>query len=337
MKTIGLSLFLCIILNFSLIAKVWVVNSNVGGPGDFKTAQTAIDAAASGDTLYFVGSTISYNSPILTKRLTLIGAGYFLNENPNTYVNKSTANFGFIDLKKSDVDIENPNSGAAGSVLIGLEAGTVGIRVNNVEILRSKIGDIQNNSGGNTTGLVVKQCFLGSVSSTAQYPFSNCFFINNIVYSSGSISAFNSLYKNNTFVTNYGGDGSNEYVNNIFNDYTTITFNFNMDPNNLRNNIFGGKNTANDSRYTDGINNIFDVFGNIILSSGTTDGKYQLKEGSVASGAGEDGVDCGAFGGSEPYILSGLPPIPVIYEINVPTSVNKADGLEIQIKAKVQN
>jgi hypothetical protein len=47
------------------------------------------------------------------------------------------------------------------------------------------------------------------------------------------------------------------------------------------------------------------------------DNGYILKAGSPAIGAGTNGVDCGAFGGGAPYVLSGLAPIPAIYEVTI--------------------
>jgi hypothetical protein len=47
------------------------------------------------------------------------------------------------------------------------------------------------------------------------------------------------------------------------------------------------------------------------------DNGYILKAGSPAIGAGKNGEDCGAFGGGAPYLLSGLAPIPAIYEVTI--------------------
>lgn len=55
------------------------------------------------------------------------------------------------------------------------------------------------------------------------------------------------------------------------------------------------------------------------------DGQYQLKTGCPAVNAGVINgtpVDCGAFGGAAPYILSGMPGIPSIYSLTVPAKVN---------------
>ena len=44
--------------------------------------------------------------------------------------------------------------------------------------------------------------------------------------------------------------------------------------------------------------------------TGSTDGRYKLKAGSPAIGYGVGGVDCGIYGGPEPYVLSGMPTVP---------------------------
>jgi hypothetical protein len=52
------------------------------------------------------------------------------------------------------------------------------------------------------------------------------------------------------------------------------------------------------------------------------DSNAELKPGSPAIGKGLHGVDCGAFGGGVPYILAGMPPVPSIYSLTAPSSVN---------------
>jgi len=77
-----------------------------------------------------------------------------------------------------------------------------------------------------------------------------------------------------------------------------------------------------------------DFNGNLDYS---TDGKWQLDPDGPAAGAGEEGVDCGMFGGLTPYVLSGLPPVPRIYEANIPLSGSSVSGLPVTIKVKSQN
>ncbi len=67
----------------------------------------------------------------------------------------------------------------------------------------------------------------------------------------------------------------------------------------------------------------------------STDGKYQIKPGSIADNSGSDGTNRGVFGGGAPqnwYTLSGLAPIPVIYKITS-TGVGST-GLPVIIQAR---
>jgi hypothetical protein len=51
----------------------------------------------------------------------------------------------------------------------------------------------------------------------------------------------------------------------------------------------------------------------------TADSGAVLNTGSIAIGVGLNGFDCGAFGGPGPYVLSGMPPVPSIYTLVVPS------------------
>ena len=67
------------------------------------------------------------------------------------------------------------------------------------------------------------------------------------------------------------------------------------------------------------------------------DARAQLAASSPAKGAGVGGVDAGAFGGDTPYVLNGIPTIPTIYQLTVPTQVSQGGTLNVQIKAKTNN
>jgi hypothetical protein len=54
----------------------------------------------------------------------------------------------------------------------------------------------------------------------------------------------------------------------------------------------------------------------------STDGAFQLRTGSPAIGAGESGVDVGAFGGTTPYRIAGIPNVPTIYQYSQSVSGN---------------
>ena len=62
--------------------------------------------------------------------------------------------------------------------------------------------------------------------------------------------------------------------------------------------------------------------------------RFALVSGSQAIGAGYNGVDCGIFGGPTPYVLSGLPSRPWIYEFMAPPAVSQQNPAAIEIKVK---
>ena len=70
--------------------------------------------------------------------------------------------------------------------------------------------------------------------------------------------------------------------------------------------------------------------------TGSPDGQFKLKAGSPAIGAGADGYDIGMFSGPMPYILSGLPPVPIITQLQVPPVVQDGADVPVTIRAEVK-
>ena len=64
----------------------------------------------------------------------------------------------------------------------------------------------------------------------------------------------------------------------------------------------------------------------VLGTTGSLDSRLALKAGSPAIGAGLTvgavvSPNCGAYGATDPYILSGIPNIPSIYALTVPVSI----------------
>ncbi len=57
------------------------VNNNPGADPDYATLQAANDAASNGDTIYVEGSPTNYDGADISKKLVIIGPGYFLTDN----------------------------------------------------------------------------------------------------------------------------------------------------------------------------------------------------------------------------------------------------------------
>jgi hypothetical protein len=147
---------------------------------------------------------------------------------------------------------------------------------------------------------------------------SNVFYVN-----ANSIGTGN-IVRNNVFKT--GGDVqlTNFYVaNNLFLCGQNSTFLNSI----VKNNIF----TFNQTGVTvgplnvNGNNLVSQTEASLIVNTGSDDGRFQLAGGSPAIGGGVDiggnKPNCGAFGGNDPYKLSGIPGIPTIYSLTVPASI----------------
>lgn len=319
----------------SLNATIWRVNNNPAIDADFDDINAAIAAASAGDTLYIEGTQYNYGDVTLDKSLVIIGPGYFLTENDSTQANQSPAQIWMFTA----------DTAASGSRIYGLEFyNWVKINASNIIFSRNWMVDnhnidcafanendivdvvitqnfVSNIIGGNKSanGLIISNNYartgivVGSNQSAVIY--------NNVV--GKTISAYNSVVKNNINTSNsavHGGyyDGGN----NVW-EYNIADFlNWGVPP--------GVGNIGS----IDPTEIFVDYDGSLGYSS---DGKWQLKEDSFAAGYGENGVDCGIFGGPSPYILSGLPPVPHIYDAIVPVSGSAASGLTVTIKVKSQN
>jgi hypothetical protein len=78
-------------------------------------------------------------------------------------------------------------------------------------------------------------------------------------------------------------------------------------------------------------------------STGSQDSRTVLKPGSPAIGAGLTvgavvSPDCGAFGATDPYKLSGIPNTPTIYTLSVPVSIPSGSAsMNISFSTKNNN
>jgi hypothetical protein len=273
--------------------------------------------------------------------MVLIGPGYFLNQNDSTYANANFARFLSIKIQAT----------AAGTEIYGVYIFTTDNNTNNLKIYASDViisRNYFNQSGQNALSI---QSDVQNVTITQNYLYelyvnakaSNIIISNNYIgyriyiginSSSGMITnnviaqrienVYNCQIKNNIIYQAAGGD-----VLSVNNSGNYIAYNLssaalpasgNYGPGNLESvdmsTVFAGYPTQ---------------------GAYSTDGRWQLLDGGPASGAGEGGIDCGMFGGSLPYVLSGLPAIPRIYEAIIPTAGSTVSGLPVIIKVKSQN
>jgi len=328
-KTIILTVCLSALIGLNVSAMIWRVN-NAGLPADFTTIQAAHDATTvlAGDTLHMEPSLVSYGSLISTKKLIILGPGYFLNENPNQQAKPTSACISGLTL----------NTGSGGTVISGLDIkGTCHISTGNIAISRNNIdgyiylsrdysysnvlilgnyckGDIGNDGNSGET-LITNVLILNNYASRVLFNNQCSGVIANNVFSSTNAGS-NLIVKNNIFATTFNELNFNGSFNTISNNLSAAT---------------NGLPTGNGNQNGVSMTTVF------VGSTGqSTDGQWQLKEGSPAIGAGLSGEDCGMFGGNTPYHLSGLPNIPSIYKLSMPSTSN-GNTLPVTISVKTNN
>ena len=321
-------------------AKIWRVNNNPGMSADFTTLQAAHNGAASGDTLYLESSPTSYGALTCTKKLAIIGTGYFLGENQGLQASSLPSKADAIAL----------NAGSSGTSIEGLSfnASDIAINTNNIVIRRNHFGAFANNIVGSvninngasnilivqnfaiiinnnaaSTGILISNNYLAYFAYYGETYTGNCLQLNvntvaiikNNIFRRGTVTAYNSNITNNIMYIGFFNGSGNLVSNNIGNG-----------------NQFG---TADGNKSNVSMATVF-------LGSGSYDGFFKLKAGSPAIEAGygstpQTPVDAGMYGGATPYVLSGIPAIPAIYFFaNQPVGSN-SDPIDVQIKVRSNN
>jgi hypothetical protein len=326
-----LAIVCLLVANTGYAQNHWRVNNALGIDADFTTIQAAFDTASANDIVYIEGTNIPYASATLNKPLTVIGPGYFLASNDSTQANLSSSLIGEITL----------GSASTGSYLAGLTMNTLYLWSSNVIIERNNITSIYIGWNGFDVGsVVIRQNYIGSIDDHGSY--TSAIIENNIVTSGITSSQMATwLIYNNTIQTGWGvsiqvynSSIKNNIIKNTYpsNDYYCI----NTDPtrnNNIKYNICNKlPNTQPPPP-----ENLWGVdMTQVIAGTGNNETRFYLIEGSLATGYGENGIDCGAFGNITPYVLSGMPPVPHIFKASIPVSATTTGGLPVDVKIKSQ-
>jgi len=302
---------------YTVNAKVWRVNNN-DSTADFADIVDAHDDVnvSPGDTLMVEGSNIAYTSFTCTKALTIIGPGYLLTENyESAHILPATIR---------DIIFE---SGSEGSSVYGISFkvsdGKPIIFADNINIERCYINGSLPIKNAKNVRIVNNNMHSVGDYYNGTGPFSDVYINNNIIRSKMSVSAGSNIatFNNNILLGDGYGFHAEYFRNNIIwqNDANMNVTTGYSEYNIASNNILSGNNIN--------VDNIEDLF----VGGDSPDAKYKLAEGSAAIGAGYNGVDCGIFGGDDPYVISGLPPVPVITELSVDDATSPEEGLKVKI------
>jgi hypothetical protein len=306
----------------SLSANKWRVNNSASVNADFDDLETALQSedVLAGDTIYVEGSPSTYEITDIVKKVTLIGPGYFLTENPDTQENKAPAT------------IKNSEGGlylyilADGVVCEGItfDNNILLIGANDVMLKRCWINIL--NWGNKTTGQqvlknsVVTQCFISrdlegnNKNSSADYS-DGALVTNNIAHTISYL--YNAIIEYNTCI------GGGDYAGSI---------SYNNGNGSIRHNVIKYPMVASNNGTMTIDNNYKFESTSFVANSTSSDGKYQLASTSDLKTKAPNGKEVGTFGGASPYILSGTPNVPHIFEIIAPTAASVTNGLDVTVK-----
>lgn len=332
-------------------AKIWRVNNIPGIAADFTSLIDAHNAATSGDTIHLEPSPYGYSALTCSKKLFIVGAGYFLDENLNTQAQNQTSQLAGLVF----------NVGSEGSIVTGIDfnGGYVHVYCNDIVIRRNKfakpsggqpdetVGNIQtyyksDNSSVAVTNILISQNF--GVSISVNYPSSGILINNNYIAihgRNGETTTANALNAQVNAVL--------LVQNNIFRRGKILTYNSSFSNNIMVAGVVEGtgnayaNNLANETQFGTTNNNKANInMATVFVGAGTgisSDGQWKLKTGSPAIGAGygstaQNPIDAGFFGGVTPYVLAGQTNMPAIYFLEVQPVGSSTDPVDVTLKVK---
>jgi hypothetical protein len=321
--------------------------SNVpGAAADFDDLQSALDQSAEGSIIYVYGSSDSYGHIVLTKPVSLFGAGMFSNT-PNLSRSKvASVSFSFYQADSS-----------SGSSITGFEVATsisVSSDLHDIRIERNigKQITLSDNYDIYIVNNYLNYPNAGSSSIIISMTESeNVTILNNYFYISGYISSTNNvscISGSNAFISNNYMFCDNEHPSFPFEILTGSSMV-------AENNIFAGDaNGFSDVSNTQFRNNIYHSelplgqnfnsgTGNIVGAPVFESAEFgtmsfqQLGFGSPGLDGGTDGTDIGIQGGVYSFQNAYMPPLPFVQYMNVPAIAPANSTIEVEIIGKSHN
>lgn len=334
---------------------IWTVNNQPSFNADFTNLQAAVDSATAGDIIMLHGSSTSYGSLTVRKRVVIIGPGYLLGQNdaPNTQANPLPAfinNLTFDSDPSGDID-------ASGSLVTGLTITTLYSSAAsqtpiNYTVQRCKIDYLR--PGSYVTAIFKENLFYYSPNNAYATldlnGINNTTFENNIIIRGNGEDIVHTnnqnsgTFKNNTFVSIGAddpevlieGDGMS-FINNLFLGDTIITVINQYGLGSVQNNMSNTTTFDGIASNITGVNADNLVIGWSNPAGLSLDNRFSTKANAPSIGAGLNGENIGAFTAASPYILSGIPFVPNIYALDAPDFGTTGSGITVNIKAKANN
>ncbi len=334
-KFLLLTVFATLLISIECYAKIHRVGYfGIPLPGtDYATLQNANDSAAAGDTiLLFPGN---WNATF-NKKYVVIGYGYFVagtGKNANlqnitgtqtvtVYLDSTASSSTFLGLDGINITAYYLNP--VNNITVSRCNGSVSFNnktCNNWQITRCNLASLGYTWGlGIVSNLSVNNCYIASVSFGSGPVSGLTGQFNNDIISGADFFNGSFLLKNDIILTYHSNDGNCVYQNCIgTSDYGAIP------------------STNSDQNITNAVMTTNVFVGYSTQGSFSNDGRWVLKAGSPAIGKGLGGTDCGIFGGTNPYKLSGIPPVPSFYLLTAASSITSTNPYTITFSVRSNN
>lgn len=301
-KTIVILVALC--ATMAAQATILRVSNVSGSTAPYSTVEAALDAAAEGDTIMLDASGTDYGWLDITKRVVVIGPGYWLQANGIIQEGVEYARADGVNVKTSGVTV-------CGLYLKGMDA------------------DV--NIWDGCTNTVVKRCHIGGCINIGQNA-DRCAILQNYV-----------IMQNNIPQIGEGGSSSSHHqiTNNIFASYFNLRnihdcyFAYNTI---LKNGTINIWNNSSNITFEKNIwpeqpgqpdNETCNFSDNLIMEIPEEGTDKDLRDKNYST-------THGAFAGDSPYVISGVPSAPVIEDLQVPTTAEYGSKMNVTIKVSIQ-
>lgn len=359
MKYYAFILLLCC-CGFAVSATL-TVDNRYPSIGQYTTLQAAHDAATNGDALYIYPSPVNYGNLTVTKSLSLIGGGfnydYATSGTISTIVGSITFEVNSVNcciegIQASAVTIRDSNIIVSNCCITGCAT----LNADHVLLSKSKIGSIKINP--NHVSNSICSCLITSASSPTNYVYSSIFIdsnnevsiMNNLIDTRGAYGSGELYYLTSLQAIRTGTNCTALIVNNFIGGTNSTSSEYSIVSNSscsiiASNNIIQNTMSGVDLSF---FNNNLTSFSNAGLNPTNiqsvnisslfvdfTNRDYHLNPGSAAIGAGENGIDCGAYGGVSPFDDTyNTPSLPTTIELSTPTTIVPTDEpMPVHIRA----
>ena len=339
-KTIVTLVALCAAMTAN--ATILRVSNVNGSTAPYSTIQAAHDAASAGDTIMVDGSDTAYEQTEISKKLVIIGPGFWLTDNGLVQEAAPSATTSFVVHKE-----------AVGTVVEGIRLCnnlnySISIRADNCIVRRCYIKNgsyvgIQfsrdSDTDPNPKGAVIHQNFFDDCGVNTRA----------LVYETRMT---NLQITNNIFVNNNGKEYAIRNVSNCTINYNTMVGSSNYQGFAI---VYGSTIEHNIIRLVN-VNEELETHPNRKLwlenvnyvDTNEWNDNYEMNRADNAVEFSTDkdilnlesiksqSATYGAFAGGSPYVISGIPAAPVIEDLVVPTSVEAGSKMKVTIKVGIQ-